>query len=149
MKKLVICAVAIALGFAVNAATYNWKAANDWYSPDGDNDLTGTVYLFDGSAFAQSAVVAAVAGGDLSNLSSAIASGALDYGGFMFAGSGLTDNGAETAFANMYTIVISDDNKQYWASDIVSVKITDAIKGGRADFGASAPPWHGWPRSQA
>lgn len=130
MKKLILGAVAIALGFAVNAATYNWKAANDWYSADGDSDLAGTVYVFDGSAYAQAALVSAIAGGDMSQLNNAMASAELDAGGFMFSGSGLTDDGADPAFANMYTVVISDDNSQYWASDIVSVKITDAIKGG-------------------
>ncbi len=130
MKKLIVGAVAIALGFVANAASYNWKAQNDWYSPDGNDDLSGTVYIFDGSAFAQSALVSALAGGDMTQLNNAMSSAALDYGGFFFSGSGLTDNGAEPAFASMYTVVISDDSKQYWASDIVSVKITDAIKGG-------------------
>ena len=68
MKKLIVGAISIALGFVASAASYNWKAQNDWYSPDGNDDLSGTVYIFDGSAFAQSALVSALAGGDMTQL---------------------------------------------------------------------------------
>lgn len=130
MKKLMMLAAIVCAATFANAATYNWSAINDWYSPDGDNDLVGTAYIFDGSAFAQSTLVAALAGGDLGQLANAMDSAALDYGAFAFSGSGLTDNGADPAYGQMFVVVMNDDNSGYWASDVVQTKITDAIKGG-------------------
>ena len=127
---MMLVAIVCAATFS-QAATYNWKALNDWYSPDGDSDLAGTAYIFDGSAFAQSTLVSAIAGGDLGQLDNALDSAALDYGAFSFSGSGLTDDGGDPAYGQMFVVVMNDDNSGYWASDVFKTKISDAIKGGQ------------------
>ena len=114
-------------GIAVNAATYNWSAANDWFSPDGSADLAGTVYLFDGSANTIAAITGAL--DDSSTFSKALSSVALDYGGFSVEGTGLTDDGSDVA--HMFAVVINDTGDGYWASDMFDVAISDAIKGGQ------------------
>ncbi len=124
MKKLIIAAFAAALGITASAATYNWKATNDWFSPDGSDDLAGTVSTFDGTAYTISAVTADVTG----NLSNALGSQALGYGMFDVSGAGLTDDGADTA--HMFAIVVNDAGDGYWASSMQDLAITDAIKGG-------------------
>ena len=124
MKKLIIAAVAVAFGLTASAASYSWKAYNDWFSPDGNDDLAGIVYLFDGSQYAISAVTADVSG----SLSNALGSQALDYGAFDVTGSGLTDNGADMAY--MFALVLNTAGDGYWVSGMQDLAITDAIKGG-------------------
>ena len=124
MKKLIIAAFAVAVGVTASAATYNWRAYNDWFSPDGNDDLAGTVYVFDGSQYAISAITADVAG----NLSNAMGNQALDSGMFDVSGSGLTDDGSDVA--HMFAVVVNDAGDGYWASDMQDLTINDAIKGG-------------------
>ena len=126
MKKTLIATAAAILGIVANAATYNWKASNDWYSPDGSDDLVGTVYLFDGSANTIAAITGAL--DDSATLSKALDSVALDYGGFLLSGSGLTDDGSDVA--HMFAVVINEAGDGYWASDMIDLPITDAVKGG-------------------
>ncbi|MBR3924234.1 MAG: PEP-CTERM sorting domain-containing protein [Kiritimatiellae bacterium] len=126
MKKLIIAAFAVAFGMAASAATYNWKASNDWFSPDGSDDLAGTVYIFDGSQFTISAITDNLTG----SLSNALGSQALSYGMFDVSGSGLTDDDASTAFAHMFAVVVNDAGDAYWVSEMQDLEITDAIKGG-------------------
>ena len=124
MKKLLIAAFAAMVGVAASAATYSWKASNDWYSPDGIDDLSGTAYIFDGSVYSIDTVVSALTG----SLGNALDSQDLDYGAFYFEGAGLTDDGTDNA--HMFVIVVNDAGDGYWASEMVNVAITDAIKGG-------------------
>ena len=127
MKKLIVAAFAVAFSVAASAATYNWKASNDWYSPDGSDDLAGTVYVFDGSLYAISDVTSALT----ASLSNAMDSQALDYGTFFFTGgTGLTDDGSDTA--HMFAVVINNTGDGYWVSDMQNITINDAIKGGAA-----------------
>ena len=132
MKKLLIAVTAAMLGIVANAASYNWKANNDGYSPDGENPLEGTVYLFDGTANTIDAITGALS--DPATLALALDSVALAEGAFMMEGTGLDADGSE--IAHMFAVVINDAGDGYWASDMVDVPINDAIKGGAAaNFG--------------
>ena len=124
MKKLIVAAFAVAFSVAASAATYNWSASNDWYSPDGNDDLAGTVYIFDGSLYAISDVTSALT----ASLSNAMGSQALDYGAFDISGSGLTDDGSDVA--HMFAVVVNDAGDGYWASTMQDLAISDAHKGG-------------------
>lgn len=130
MKKLIVAAAIVCVSVVAQAATYSWKAYNDWYSPDGNDDLAGKVYLFDGSIYAQDAMIASIASGNLDGLANNIASTALGAGGFLLTGTGLTDDGAATPYAHMYAIIMNDGNTEYFASEVVNTKISDAIVGG-------------------
>ena len=124
MKKLIIAAFAASFGLAASAATYNWKAYNDWFSQDGNDDLAGTVYIFDGSLYAISDVTSALT----ASLSNAMDSQALTYGMFDVSGSGLTDDGSDVA--HMFAIVVNDAGDGYWVSTMQDLPISDAHKGG-------------------
>ena len=113
------------IGIVASAASYNWKASNDWYSPDGNDDLSGTAYIFDGSIYGISAVIDGLSGGSLGN---ALQNQALSYGAFDMNGTGLTDDGADAA--HMFVVVVNDAGDGYWASTMQDIAINDAIKGG-------------------
>ena len=131
MKKLVIITAVFAINLCASAATYNWGAYNDAFSPDGENPLVGTAYFFDANAYTLATITSGLESTGASVLSNALKSSALDEGGFMMEGTGLTDNGdSSNLLATGYIIVISSDEKNYWASNPVNVTITDAIKGG-------------------
>ena len=90
MKKILIAAFVATIGIAASAASYSWKASNDWYSPDGSDDLSGIAYIFDGSIYGISAIVDGLGSGSLDN---ALNNQALSYGAFDMSGTGLTDDG--------------------------------------------------------
>ena len=132
MKKLIITVVAVALGIVANAASYNWKAQNDGYSPDGENPLAGTAYLFDGTTYTIDAITSAL--NDSATLNNALASVALDEGAFMLEGTGLDADANDVG--HMFAVVINEAGDAYWASSMVDVNINDAVKGGaQAQFG--------------
>ena len=138
MKKLILAAIAVALGGASYAASCNWEIKSDWVSADGENPLTAQVYAFDALAYSLSSVSAALAKNDNSVLSSALAAGAVDSeGAFVFSGNGISDDGATPPYAKVYTILIAKDagdNSYFYASDTKSVKLTDAVMAGQANF---------------
>lgn len=130
MKKLLIATAVFITCVCTNAASYNWSAANDVFSPDGENVLEGTVYFFDATAYALGTITSGLSSTGTGVLENALKSGALSDGAFGFSGSGITDDGESTPYAHAYVIVISTDEKNYWASDVVDVQITNAIVGG-------------------
>ena len=134
MKKLIITVVAMALGIVTNAASYNWSAYNGGFSPDGENPLEGTIYLFDGTTYAVDAVTSAL--DDSATLNNALASVALNEGAFMLEGTGLDADSNDVG--HMFAVVINETGDGYWASEMVNLAINDAIKGGaqaRFNFG--------------
>ena len=131
MKKILIAVATVAVGLCASAATYNWKAYNDAFSPDGENPLVGTAYFFDANAYALSIVTDSLGSTGTTVLANALGSQVLEEGGFIMQGSGMSDNGSTTSLqASGYIVVISSDEKNYWASDVATIDVTDAIKGG-------------------
>lgn len=77
MKKLIVTAIAFAIGVAAQAATYNWSNSYgmlDAYNASG-TDFTGTVYLMNNATMSQADFVAAVLGGSDYNSAFATAVG--------------------------------------------------------------------------
>jgi hypothetical protein len=134
MKKILIIVATFAISAYVHAATYNWSAYNNYFADTGDNDLTGTVYLFDANMYTVASVTAALSQSDTSVLNTSLGSAVLSYAAFNASGTSLGGNGigsnSDGSSATMYAIVISEDGKNYWSSDEVTVALTDAIKGG-------------------
>ena len=129
MKKLMIAAFAAVLGLAANAAEFMWCAYNVAYdNAEYGSALTGTVYLFDGTAYTVDAIVANLTG----SLDNALGSGALVSGRFNLSGTDLTANDSNQA--SMFVIVMNDADDGYWASDVCSVEIDDDIRDGMPAF---------------
>lgn len=138
MRKLLIVAVATTLWTVANAASCNWQVKSDWVSADGENPLTAQVYAFDALAYSIATVTGALENNDTSVLANALASGAVDVdGAFAFSGNGITDDGATPPYAKVYTILVAtdaSDNSFFYSSDTKSVKLTDAVMAGKANF---------------
>ena len=131
MKKLIIATTALLLGFAVNAATYNWKAQASWVSPDDDVGWAGnTVYAFDANTYSSATLLAALATDGDSVFANALGSGTVNEE-FMFSGSGIT---AVDNKASLYAVLVATggDSKNYaYVMDTAStVSITSAIEAG-------------------
>jgi hypothetical protein len=138
MKKLVVAATAVILGIAANAASCNWQVKSDWVSADGENPLTAQVYAFDALAYSFSTITDALANNDTSVLANALAAGAVDMdGAFLFAGNGISDDGATPPYASVYAIIVATDaseNAYFYSTDTKSVKLTDAVMADKATF---------------
>ena len=132
MKKLFVATAVFVTGFVASAASFNWSAANDAFSPDGENPLEGKAYFFDASSYALATISAGLESTGTSVLSSALGSTTLVEGAIEgLAGTGFSYEGDAPASLSAYIIVLSTDEKNYWASDTVYVTVTDAIKGGQ------------------
>lgn len=140
MKKLMIVAFMAMLGMVVNAATCNWAVQGDWVSSDGENPLEVAIYAFDALAYSSSDIATALAGGDRSVLGNAMATGVVSgEGTFFFQGTGITDDGATpVASASVFTLLLDTDNSAsasgFYVSSGKTVKLTDAVLAGQANF---------------
>ena len=138
MKKLMIAAAATLLGIAANAASCNWEIKSDWVSADDENPLVAQVYAFDALAYSLDTISAALANNDTSVLANALASGEVDGdGAFLFSGKNISDDGATPPYAKVYNILIANDSADkafFYATDTKSVKLTDAVLAGQANF---------------
>ncbi len=131
MKKLVVAFVAVCAGFCASAASFNWSAANDAFSPDGENPLEGTAYFFDAGSYAVATVSASLASTGKDVLANALGNKVLADGALTgFAGTGFDYDGTAPTSLAGYLVVLSTDEKNYWTSAEVVVTVTDAIKGG-------------------
>ena len=129
MKKLIVATGIVLSVMCASAASYSWKAYNDYFADTSDADLAGKVYLFDANAYALATVTAGLESSGLSALSGSLGSADLSGAAFTLTGTGLGSNAADT-IASMYAIVISTDEKNYWAAPTVDVTLNDAIRGG-------------------
>ena len=139
MKKLLLAASAVVFGVASQAATFNWIVYSDWVSADGENPLEVAVYAFDALANPLASVTAALDGNDLSILDSAVAQGVVsDEGAFKFTGNTLSDDGGNPPSSSVYVILLDTDSAStatgYFASNLNSVELTDAVMAGKANF---------------
>ena len=140
MKKLMIAATAALLGVAAQAAAVNWEIKGDWVSSDGENPLEVAMYAFDAQAKSLASVTEALAGGDLTVLDSALVNGVVnDEGAFKFTGNGITDDGGSPyPSASVYAIFLdkasASDATGFFASDLRTVEMTDAVLAGQANF---------------
>ena len=140
MNRIMMMAIAAVIAVSANAATYNWEASMDWASPDGNDDLVATAYVFDANAYAYATISAALAGGDTSVLGNALGSAGLTGGAFSLSGSGLTDDGGTPPYASMYTVLLANEGGQdyFYQFDYANVKVTDAVVAGGAVFSMSS-----------
>ena len=129
MKKLIVATGIVLSVMCASAASYSWKAYNDYFADTSDADLAGKVYLFDANAYELATVTAGLESSGLSALSGALGSTDLSGAAFTLTGTGLGSNAADTV-ASMYAIVVSTDEKNYWAAPTVDVTLNDAIRGG-------------------
>ena len=108
MKKLLIAAIAIAMGFAAQAASYSWKY--DGYLNNGDGDYgvpdNGTAYLFNASTLSQADMVTAFYAGTLDLAGSAINSSSFTAGGVVL--SSFEYAGASTDWTAYFAIIQND-----------------------------------------
>ena len=140
MKKVLIAVGVLVFAVTSQAATYSWRASMDWASPDGNDDLVATAYVFDANAYAYATISAALAGGDTSVLNNALGSSALGGGAFTLQGTGLTDDGGTPPYASMYTVLLANEGGQdyFYHFDYANVKVTDAVVAGGAVFSMSS-----------
>lgn len=132
MKKLLITVVVLGVSICASAASFNWSVANDWFSPDGNNDLEGTAYFFDAGTHSMATIADGLANSGLAALSGNLGSKALEYGGLSdFAGTGFNYDGTAPTSITGFLIVVSEDEKNYWTVGETTVTVTDAIKGGK------------------
>ena len=141
MKKLMIAAAIVCAAAFAQAASYNWIASCDYVTTDGSNAMeylgAASAYFFSGDAAAKSAVMAALTSGDMTVLDDALGSttlGADDYGYFGIAGSNFA--AADTATSLNGFVVLLDNPvpasaANAFASAVVTVELSDAIKGGQ------------------
>ena len=134
MKKLMIVAAVAMFGIAANAATYNWALRSGWVSPDDNDPLEGaTLYAFDANAYSSATLLSALdaaTDGGAAALAHALGSSTVnDEGEVSVGGSGLTDNGADPAYASMYGLLV-DGDKYYLVDGMSDVKITSTITAG-------------------
>ena len=143
MKKLLITVVVLGVSICASAASFNWSVANDWFSPDGNNDLEGTAYFFDAGTHSMATIADGLANSGLAALSGNLGSKALEYGGLSdFAGTGFNYDGTAPTSITGFLIVVSEDEKNYWTVGETTVTVTDAIKGGKQavfNFGTTRP----------
>ena len=154
MKKILVMAAFACATMLANAAVYKWDAKSDWVSADGSDPLEVMAYVFDASAYTIDTVSGKLTSGDTSILSSAMASALInDEGWFSLSGNGLTDDGASTPYAHMFTIILDSSSastaNNFYASNIISQKITDAVIADGASFVwdeiiTGAPGGAGW-----
>ena len=117
MKKLLIMGVALAVGIAANAATFNW-AISKGYVFDGsggnaaENRVSGTVYLFNAATYSQATLVSAFYDGN----TAAITGAALDS--TTLSGGRATNNFTTdiTTGITAYFAVFSSDEKSVYVS---------------------------------
>ena len=132
MKKVMLALAVVAMAAFVQAASYNWSVGNDWIvednvGTDGFGNAGWSVYFFD--ATTKSDITSALAGNDTTVLSSALGSSTTgDFGMLMFNGSGFTAADDATSIAGY--LVILDGNSNFYASDSITVTVSDANKAG-------------------
>ena len=154
MKKLLVASVFACVTMLANAAVYKWDAKSDWVSADGSDPLEVMAYVFDASAYSIDTVSGKLTSGDTSILSSAMASALInDEGWFSLSGNGLTDDGGSPLYARMFTIILDSSSASaanyFYASSVISQKITDAVIADGASFVwdeivTGAPGGAGW-----
>ena len=168
MKKLMIAAAIVCAAAFAQAASYSWQASSDGITTDGAGWESyignSSVYFFAGDAGSRAAVSAALAVGNLTVLEDALASqvlGESDYGMFMFGDDSVggkkfaADDGATVL--NGYAVILDaqDASKSgyFFATDVLDVTVTDAIKGGQAasfGFGGIETTYSsGWTKIEA
>lgn len=124
MKKLIVTIIAVAIGVAAQAATYNWSNTYgmlDAYNAAG-TDFTGTVYLMNDATMSQTAFVAAVLGGaDYSKAFDTAVGSAFKSAANADVNAGLTFNSsAYTAgtVQNFYMVALDTANNGVYVSEL-------------------------------
>lgn len=139
MKKLIIALVAVAMGVAANAASFNWSAPSgrlfDGQGSASANRYTGTGYLFNEATVSQAAIIAAFtsASGVDDTLATALSTGTFASG----RASASADFAGPDASFNAYFVVLGKDgngNDAIYISDIAVAEYT-AVGAGSIEFG--------------
>ena len=138
MKKLLITLAAFVAVVTANAASYTWKASSgrlfDGLGSETANRYAGTGYLFNVDTLSQATILAAFAGGEVSDkLSLALSSGTLNAGR---SGESAAFSGPDASF-NAYFVVFGTDgngNDIMYISD-VAVADYQAVGDGSVIFG--------------
>ena len=145
MKKLIFGVAITLVASFVNAATYNWSAVGSVFygSSESFDEFDGySIYAFDAVAKDLTTVSGALANGDLTVLNSALGNGTVNGYEFSFNGTGLTDDGAATPYANAFFVLVGEEggDKYYTTYTIDPIKVTDAVVTG----GAKLSTGDGW-----
>ena len=122
MKKLLVATIAIAMGFAAQAASYSWKC--DSYLNNGDGDYgpleNTTAYLFNAGTLSQADMVAAFYAGTLDLAESAIASSSATMDGVALGKFDYT--GASTDWTAYFAVI---QNDKLYISDTATAPYSD------------------------
>lgn len=123
MKKLIVTAIAIAMGFAVHAASYSWGMYG--YINNGDGAYGAiddtTAYLFNADTLSQADMVAAFYAGTLDLAGSAISSSDATVEGVAFTNP--FDYTGATSDWTAYFAVIQND--KLYISDVTTAQYSD------------------------
>ena len=139
MKKLMIALVAVAMGDAANAASFNWSAPSgrlfDGLGSASANRYAGTGYLFNAATVSQTAIIAAFtsASGVEDTLATALSTGTFASGR---ASASADFAGPDSSF-NAYFVVLGKDgsgNDAIYISDTTVAEYT-AVGAGSIEFG--------------
>ena len=139
MKKLMIALVAVAMGVAANAASFNWSAPSgrlfDGLGSASANRYAGTGYLFNAATVSQTAIIAAFtsASGVEDTLATALSTGTFASGR---ASASADFAGPDSSF-NAYFVVLGKDgsgNDAIYISDTTVAEYT-AVGAGSIEFG--------------
>ena len=128
MKKLIVTAVAIAMGFAAQAASYSW--GYEGYLNNGDGSYSAiedtTAYLFNADTLSQADMVAA------------FYAGTLDLAGSAISSSDATVDGVLTSDTFEYTGATSDWNAYFAIIQNDKLYISDGTVASVLDVGESS-----------
>ena len=139
MKKLMIVLVAVAMGVAANAASFNWSAPSgrlfDGLGSSSANRYEGTGYLFNAATVSQATILAAfISGSGVGDtLATALSTGAFSSG----RASASADFAGPDARFNAYFVVLGKDasgNDAIYISNTVIADYT-AVGAGSIEFG--------------
>ena len=130
MKKLIIGVAAVAIGFAAQAASYNWKAMSSWISPDDNVAWDGNaIYVFDANAYASATFLSDWQSTGSSALANSIGNGVAANEAFSITGT--SDLALSGGKASLYTVLLDDTQKNAYVIDTAAaVTITDAHNSG-------------------
>jgi hypothetical protein len=139
MKKVLVAAVAITIGFAAQAASYSWKY--DGYLNNGDGAYGAlantTAYLFNAGTLSQADMVAAFYAGTLDLAGSAIASSSATMDGVALGKFDYT--GASTDWSAYFAVIQNDKLYVSSAKDATYLEVgTSAINFGDQDDPSNA-----------